>query len=45
MILFVSLLCTVLLTSARNVNLEVPAYFLEVKQGYTVRKMEKIKGQ
>jgi hypothetical protein len=27
-------------SSARNGNLEVPVYFLKVKQGYTVRKME-----
>jgi hypothetical protein len=30
-------------TSARNINLEAPAYFLKAKQGYTVRKMRKDK--
>jgi hypothetical protein len=30
-------------TSARNGNLEVPVYFLKVKQGHAVRKMEKDK--
>jgi hypothetical protein len=29
--------------SARNGNSEVPAYFLEVKQGYTARQKEKDK--
>jgi hypothetical protein len=28
-------------TSARNGNLEVPVYFLILKQGYTIRKMDK----
>jgi hypothetical protein len=31
------------MSSAQNGNLEVPVYFLKVKQGYTVRKMEKDK--
>jgi hypothetical protein len=31
------------ITGARNENLEVPVYFLKAKQGYTVRKMEKDK--
>jgi hypothetical protein len=30
------------LPSARKGNSEVPAYFLKFKQGYTVRKMEKV---
>jgi hypothetical protein len=30
------------ITSARNGNLEVSVYFLEAKQGHTVRKMEMI---
>jgi hypothetical protein len=30
-------------SSGKNVNLEVPVYFLKAKHGYTVRKMEKDK--
>jgi hypothetical protein len=33
-----------LLSNARNKNLKVPVYKLKAKQGYTVRKMEKIDG-
>jgi hypothetical protein len=28
--------------SARNRNVEVPAYFLKAKQGYSVRKMKTV---
>jgi hypothetical protein len=31
------------ISNARNVNLQVPVYFLKGKQGYTVRKMEEDK--
>jgi hypothetical protein len=31
------------MTSVRNGNLEVPAYFLKARQRYTIRKMEKDK--
>jgi hypothetical protein len=33
---------SMLLTSGRNGHLEVPAFFLKLKQGYTERKMEKV---